>query len=87
MLINMNSKLSRNSSSGVSGSLGLQIRHNKIMAKEALTHRMKDKARRFNLKKISPRNRLIKVIGSLGNTLESGVSSTKSIGTTLMNIA
>jgi hypothetical protein len=38
----MQSKLSRNSSSRVSGSSGLKIHHNKIMEKETLTHRMKD---------------------------------------------
>jgi hypothetical protein len=51
LLINMQSKLRRNSSNEVSMSLGLQIHHNRSMEKEIL---MKDKARRVNLKRISP---------------------------------
>jgi hypothetical protein len=51
LLIDMQSKLRRNSSSGVSGSLGLKICHNRSMEKETLTHRMKDKARKSTSRK------------------------------------
>jgi hypothetical protein len=87
MLIDMQSKLSRNSSIGVSKSLVLQIRHNRSMEKENITHITKGRARRFNLKKMIPRNQLRRVMGSLRKTLESGVNFIKSLGTTMMNVA
>jgi hypothetical protein len=84
----MQSKSSRNSSSGLSGSLSLKICHNKSMEKETLTHIMKDiSKRKENLKRSSPRCRKIRVTRSLIKTPESGVSSTKSPGTTPMNVA
>jgi hypothetical protein len=54
-------KLNKNSSNRVSWSSGLEIRHNKIMEKETLTHRTKDRARKANLKRDSPRHRHIRV--------------------------
>jgi hypothetical protein len=87
MLIYMHSKLRINSSNKVSRSLGLKIRHNRIMAKETLTHRMKDRERKANLKRASPRCKHRKVTRSLRKKLESGVSSIKSPGTTSMNVA
>jgi hypothetical protein len=79
--------LSKTSSSGLSGSLGSQKHHKRNMAKETLTHRMKDKTRRVNINKIIPRNQLRRVMGSLRKTPESGVSSTKVPSTTLMNVS
>jgi hypothetical protein len=79
-------KLSINSSSRVSRSSGLKIRHNKIMAKATLTQRMKDRARKTNLKRASQRGRKRRVTRSLRKKPESGVSSTKSFGTTSMNV-
>jgi hypothetical protein len=77
----MQSKLSRNSSSGVSGISGLKMHHNKSMEKETLTHRTKDRStRKANLKRVDPICRKRRV------TSESGVSSTKSLGTTPMNV-
>jgi hypothetical protein len=87
LLIDMQSKLSRNSSNRVSGSSGLKICHNRSMEKETLTHRMKDiSTRKANLKRASPRQER-RVTRSLRKTPESGVSSTKSPGTTPMNVA
>jgi hypothetical protein len=80
----MQSKLNINSS-GVNKSLGLQTRCNKSMENKTLTHRMKDKEKRVNIKKISPNNWLRRVMGSLIKTVECGVSSTKSPDTTLLN--
>jgi hypothetical protein len=74
----MSSKVGRNSRSRVSG---------RSMEKENLTHIMKDKARKANLKIFSPRCRKIRVMGSLRKTSECGVSSTISLGTTLMNVS
>jgi hypothetical protein len=51
----MQSKLSRNSCSRESGSSNLRIHHNIIMEKETLTHGMKDKERKENLKRASSR--------------------------------
>jgi hypothetical protein len=68
MFIDMQSKLSRNSSSIVSG-------------------RSMDRARKANLKRANPRCMQRRVTKSLRKTLESGVSSTTSLGTTLMNVA
>jgi hypothetical protein len=78
----MQPKLSRNSRNKVSEGSSLKIRHNITMEKENLTHGMKDKARKSNLKRAIPRQRQGRVTGSLRKTLESGVSSTISPGTT-----
>jgi hypothetical protein len=51
------------------------------MVKEALTHRA------VNLKKTSPSHRKRRVTGRRRRTLGSGVTSTKSLGTTPMNVA
>jgi hypothetical protein len=83
----MQSKLRRNSSSRVSGGSDLKIRHNKMMAKETLTRRMKDRVRKANLKRANPRRKQRRVMGGLRKTLESGVSSTTTPGTTQMNVA
>jgi hypothetical protein len=53
----MLSKLSRNLSSGISGSLGLQNPQQKSMVKATLTHRTRDRARKSNLKTTSPSHR------------------------------
>jgi hypothetical protein len=87
LLIDMRSKLSRNSINRVSDGLGLKIHHNRIMAKPSLTHRMKDRERKANLKRASPRLRKRRVISSLRKTLESGVSSTMAPDTTWLNVA
>jgi hypothetical protein len=84
----MQSKLSINSRSGVSGILGLKMPHNRSMEKATLTHITKDKStRKANLKRASTRCMQRRVTRSLRKTPESGVSSTKSLGTTLMKIA
>jgi uncharacterized protein YaaR (DUF327 family) len=70
-------KLSRNLSTRTSGSSGLQIRNNKSMIKMALTN---------SLPKTSPSHRTRRITGRRRRTLESGVISTKSPGTTLMNV-
>jgi hypothetical protein len=54
MLIDMESKLRRNSSSRVSGSSGLKICHKKSMAKENITHRTNNRVRKANLKRYIP---------------------------------
>jgi hypothetical protein len=74
----MQSKLRRNLCSIVSG---------RSMEKENLTQIMKDKERNSNLKRSSPICRKIRVTRILRKTLESGVISTTSIRTTLMNVA
>jgi hypothetical protein len=74
----MQSKLSINSSNIVSG---------RSMAKANLTHIMKGRERKANLKRASPRYMQRRVTRSLRKTLESGVSSTIALGTTLMNVA
>jgi hypothetical protein len=74
----MLSKLSRNSSNKVSG---------RSLAKETLTNIMKDRERKEKLKRFSPRCRLRRAMEILRKTLESGVSSTTSLGTILMNVA
>jgi hypothetical protein len=83
----MQSKLSINSSSRVSRSLGLKIHHKIIMAKETITHRMKDIESKVKLNRSSPRHRQIRVTRSLIKTLESGVSSTTTPRTTPMNVS
>jgi hypothetical protein len=57
------------------------------MEKETLTHIIKDKVRKSNLKRDNPICRKRRVMGSVRKTPESGVSSAISLGTTLMNVA
>jgi hypothetical protein len=52
-----------------------------------VSERSMDRARKANLKRASPRCRKRRVTRSLRKTLESGVSSTTTLGTTLMNVA
>jgi hypothetical protein len=85
-LIDMLSKSSRNSSSRTSGSLGLQIHNNQSMVRVALTPRPKDRARMANPRITIPSHQQRRVMGSRRRTLENGVSSTKSLGTILMNV-
>jgi hypothetical protein len=77
----MLSKLSRNSSSRISGNLGMKICNNQSMVKESLTHTT------FNLKTTSPSHRKIIVIRRQRRTLGSGATSTKTLGTTPMSVA
>jgi hypothetical protein len=71
-------KLSRNLSTITNGSLGLQIRNNQSMIKMTLTN---------NLPKTNLRNKKIRVTKKRRRTPENGVNSTKSPGTTPMNVA
>jgi hypothetical protein len=88
LLIDMWSKLSRNSRNEVSRSSSLKICHNRSMEKETTTQRMKDiLERKDKLKRSIPRHMKRRVTRSLIRTLESGVSSTKSPSTTSMNVA
>jgi hypothetical protein len=56
------------------------------MEKETLTHIMKYRERKSKLKRSTPLCMKIRVMGSIRNTLKSGVSSTTTLGTTLMNV-
>jgi hypothetical protein len=78
LLIDMLLKSSRNLSTRTNGSSGLQIRNNQSMTKTALTN---------NLPKTSPRHKKRRVTGRQRRTPENGVISTKSPGTTPMNVA
>jgi hypothetical protein len=60
---------------------------NRSMAKATLTHIMKDRESKANLKRARPICRKRRVARSIIKTSESGVSSTKTLGTTLMNVA
>jgi hypothetical protein len=80
------SKLSRNLIGGISESWGLPIHHNKSMVKVAPTYKTKDRAMISNFKKTKLRHMQRRAMRSRRRTLESGVSSTKSPGTTLMNV-
>jgi hypothetical protein len=82
----MLSKSSRNLSSRTSGSSGLQIHNNQSMVRVALTPRPKDRARMASPRITIPSHQQRRVMGSRRRTLESGVSSTKSLGTILMNV-
>jgi hypothetical protein len=86
LVIDMQSKLSRNSSSGVRESSGFETHNNKSTTKKIITQRMKDTSRKANLKIFSPRSMKTRVTRSLIKTLESGVSSTKSPRTTPMDV-
>jgi hypothetical protein len=83
----MQSKLSINSRNEVNESSVLKIRHNRRMEKETITHKRKDiSTRKDKLKRSIPRCRRRRATRSLRKKLESGVSSTKSPRTTLMNV-
>jgi hypothetical protein len=77
LLIDMLLKLSRNLSTITNGNSDLQIRNNQSMKKTALTN---------SLPKTSPRHRKRRVMGRQRRTPENGVISTKSPGTTPMNV-
>jgi hypothetical protein len=70
-------KLSRNLSTRTNGNSGLQICNNQSMTKTARTN---------SLPKTSPRHRKRRVTGRQRRTPENGASSTKSLGTTSMNV-
>jgi hypothetical protein len=57
------------------------------MEKKNITHIMKDRERKANLKISSPRCRKKRVMRGLRKTPESGVSSTITLGTTLTDVA
>ena len=78
MLIDMLLKLSRNLSTRKNGSSGLKIHKNQSITKTTLTN---------SLSKTIPRHRKRNVTGRQRRTSEKGVISTKSPGTTLMNVA
>jgi hypothetical protein len=78
LLIDMLLKSSRNLSTRTNGSLGLQIRNNQSMTKTTLTN---------SLLKTSPSHMKRRVMGRQRRTPENGVISTKSPGTTPMNVA
>ena len=78
LLIDMLLKLRRNLSTGTNGNLGLQICKNQSMTKMALTS---------SLPKTSPRHKKIRVTGRQRRTPKNGAISTKSPGTTSMNVA
>jgi hypothetical protein len=77
-LIDMLLKLSRNLRTRIRRSLGLQIRNNQSMVKMTLT---------TNLHKTSPSHRKRRVTKIRRRKLENGAISTKSPGTTPMNVA
>jgi hypothetical protein len=76
--IDMLLKSSRNLSTRTNGSSGLQIHNNQSMTKTTLTN---------SLPKTSPSHRKRRVTGRQRRTPENGAISTKSPGTTLMNVA
>jgi hypothetical protein len=78
LLIDMLLKLSRNLSNRLNGNSGLQIRNNQSMTKTTRTN---------SLPKTSPRHRKRRVTGRQRRTPKNGASSTKSLGTTPMNVA
>jgi hypothetical protein len=78
LLIDMLLKSSRNLSTRTNRSSGLQIRNNQSMTKTALTN---------ILLKTSPSHRKRRVKGRQRRTPENGAISTKSPGTTPMNVA
>jgi hypothetical protein len=79
-------KSSRNLSSKTSSSLGQQIRNNRSMVRVDLNSREKDRERMENPKTTSPSHQKRRVMESRRRKLESGVSSTKSLDTILINI-
>jgi hypothetical protein len=77
LLIDTLLKLSRNLSTKTNRSLDLQVCDNQSMTNKALTN---------SLPKTSPRHTKRRVTGRQRRTPENGVSSTKSPGTTPMNV-
>jgi hypothetical protein len=77
LLIDMLLKSNRNLSTRTSSSLGLQICNNQCMIKTALKN---------NLLKTSPSHKKRRVTERRRRTLENGAISTKSPGTTPMNV-
>jgi hypothetical protein len=71
-------KLSRNLSTRTNGSSGLQIRNNQSMTKTALTNSFPKTSRRHSERRVTGRQR---------RTQKNGAISTKSPGTTPMNVA
>jgi hypothetical protein len=84
-LTNMLSRSSKSSSKKISRILALQTHLSKSTIEVALTPKGKDKARMDSPRTTSPNHQQRRVTGSQ-RTPESGVSSTKSLGTTLMNV-
>jgi hypothetical protein len=83
----MLSILSKSFERRVRESLDLQINHNKIMVKVTLTSRIKDKTSIINPRKTSASHiQRRRIMGNQRKTLESGVRSTKTLGTTLTNV-
>jgi hypothetical protein len=78
LLIDMLLKLSKNLRTRTNRNLGPQIHNNKSMTKTTLTN---------SLLKTSPRHKKRRVTGRQRRTPENGVISTKSLGTTPMNVA
>jgi hypothetical protein len=78
LLIDMLLKLSRNLSTRTNESSGLQVCNNQSMTNKALAN---------SLSKTSPRHRKRRVTGRQRRTPKNGASSTKSTGTTPMNVA
>jgi hypothetical protein len=78
LLIDMLLKLCRNLSTRTNGSLGLQIRNNQGMRKTTLTN---------SFLKTSLSHRKRRVMGRRRRTPKNGAFSTKSPGTTPMNVA
>jgi hypothetical protein len=78
LLIDMLLKSSRNLSTKTNGSSSLQIYNNQSMTKMTLTN---------NLLITNASHRKRRVMGRQRRTLENGVISTKSLGTTPMNVA
>jgi hypothetical protein len=65
----------------------MQIRNNQSMERVALTPKPKDRSRMSNPRITNPSHQQRRVMGSQRRILENGVSSTKSLVTTLMNVA
>jgi hypothetical protein len=65
----------------------MQTHRRRSTIKVALIPREKDRVRMASPRKTSRRHKKRRVVGSRRRTLESGVSSTKSLGTSLINVA
>jgi hypothetical protein len=83
----MQSKLNRNSSNRVREFEFENTPQQKHGKGNSNSQNKGQSTRKANLKRVSPRHMQRRVTRSLRKTLESGVSSTKSLGTTLMNVA
>jgi hypothetical protein len=82
----MLSKLRKNLSRGISGSLDLRMHHNRRREKETISYRTNEKSRMENLRTTSLSHKKIRVMVGRRKTLGSGTSSKKSLDTTLMNV-